>query len=128
MKEPTDKLTRLGLRDALCIKSLLAIGNNERMAKRKIGKWSEEIKNAYVDDIPWDNAKARGEMAKELLVDILGFDPENEITILVDATKETIDETLAGIKVEALEFEAAKTKGKDMNAEQRKKENLPSRN
>ena len=67
-------------------------------------------------------------MAKELLVDVLGFDPENEITILVDATKETIDETLAGIKVEALEFEAAKTKGKDMNAEQRKKENLPSRN
>ena len=61
--DDTAELTRNALMDGLIMEQLMLDGNNERMAKRKAGKYTKSIKASYVDDIPWDNAVERGEAA-----------------------------------------------------------------
>ena len=102
--DDTAELSRNALMDGLIMEQLMLDGNNERMAKRKAGKYSKAIKASYVDDIMWDNAIERGQAAKELLMGGLEFKDE-DIRYLEDKSKEEIYATLFELKQEAMDFE-----------------------
>jgi U3 small nucleolar RNA-associated protein 14 len=102
-------------------------GNNERMAKRKAGKFEKSYKGSYVDDIMWDNAVERGQAAKDLLIGGLEFKDE-DILYLEDKSKEDIYATLFELKQEAMDFENKKREGIQMTQDKREKAGLPGLN
>ena len=81
------------------------------MATRWAKKYSDKYKEDIVANKVYDNAKERGEIAENILIEGLGFS-KDEVVVLVDAPKKDIDEALTGLKKEAMAFEQS-GKGKE---------------